>query len=192
MSINKNILVFMLVSLMVSNTLFADNKADEKAEKKEISKKSESVSAKKLCEGLEKLIEARESVEEVYIQINKSEIDKSEKTSVTVLIQAKNDSKLNDEELNKINTLISAAVDKVDAKDITITEVDFDQLKKKFAKDIDKSKSKDKSDKKEKADKSDKKDKDKVKEDKKDKENDSIKEDKKDSKKEDTKEEKKD
>lgn len=186
MSINKNILVFMIVSLMASNALFADNKADEKAEKKEISRKSESVSTKKLCEGLEKLIEARESVEEVYIQINRTEINKSGKTSVTVLIQAKDEAKLTDEELNKINTLISAAVDKVDAKDITITEIDFDQLKKKFAKDIDKSKSRDKSDKKDK----DKKDKDKVKED--NKEKDSVKEEKKEDKKEVTKEEKKD
>lgn len=130
----KRIFVIALAGFLSSNALFAaDTKTDAKNDKKEVSPRAEAFANRKLVVELEKLIEARGTVENIFIQVNKPKEGSKDKASATVLVEEKSEGSLTNDEISKIKTLISASIVDLDAGNITITKIHFDELKRKFA-----------------------------------------------------------
>lgn len=128
---NKS-LVSLFACLLISSSLSAVEKAEAG---KGLEKKTEKVSVqadRKLAVELERLIEARESVEKVFIQVNKPALDNTAKITATVLLQPSEGGALSDEELKKIKILISASIEGLDENQISLTYIDFKALGKKL------------------------------------------------------------
>ncbi len=132
---NNKMLVLMIACMLSSNALFAQDKpeaAQEKQpEKTEVASVSESESPanKKMVVELQKLIESRESVKQVYIQLDLPEPIIKDTPKAVVLLQPAED-KISDEEISKIKSIISTTVDGLDVKDINLVKMDLGRLRR--------------------------------------------------------------
>lgn len=134
---NNKMLMLMIACLLSSNALFAQDKPEAAQEKQperaEVASVSVNVSEtpanKKMVVELQNLIESRESVSKVYIQLDMPEQSVKGTTKAVVLLQP-SENKISDEEISKIKSLISTTVDGLDVKDINLVEMDLGRLRR--------------------------------------------------------------